>query len=167
MLTVTGDGIEDRVEFVLEDENITHIVISSYNNGSLAFTQSEYQDFAPSGGNATIQIISAVNESFGSFNFSLNPEGGEDNSECSTTSFSASYVGFLGVTDQSNITVGKYSYEIVTVPDNMVGSGEGSGQEPYSQSGVLDITLEGGAVYTVVVTQATLNLSSNDLVSGV
>lgn len=41
MLTVTGDGIEDRVEFVLEDENITHIVISSYNNGSLAFTQVE------------------------------------------------------------------------------------------------------------------------------
>lgn len=107
MLTVTGDGIEDRVEFVLEDENITHIVISSYNNGSLAFTQvelalqfqqwsvsniwwwktqlnflvsepgcmcnsiiviggvptasshpqSEYQDFAPSGGNATIQWV--------------------------------------------------------------------------------------------------------------
>jgi len=32
---------------------------------------------------------------------------------------------------------------------------------------VLDITLEGGAVYTVVVTQASLNLSNNDLVSGV
>ena len=38
-MMVTGDGVEDQVEFALDDENVTHVVISSYNNGSLAFTQ--------------------------------------------------------------------------------------------------------------------------------
>ena len=56
------------------------------------------------------RIISAVNESYSSFNFTLVPEGGEDVGECSTASFGVSYIGFLDVSDQGNITVGRYVF---------------------------------------------------------
>ena len=55
------------------------------------------------------RIINAVNLSYGGFDFSLAPEGGETVDECSSASFD-SYVGFMDVTKRGNITVGKYVY---------------------------------------------------------
>ena len=50
-----------------------------------------------------------MNQSYGGFDFSLAPEGGETVDECSSASFD-SYVGFMDVTKRGNITVGKYVY---------------------------------------------------------
>ena len=56
------------------------------------------------------RVINAVNQSYGSFDFSLAPEGGETVDECSSASFDSYNIGFMDATERSNITVGKYVY---------------------------------------------------------
>lgn len=56
------------------------------------------------------RVINAGNQSYGSFDFSLAPEGGETVDECSSASFDSYNIGFMDATERGNITVGKYVY---------------------------------------------------------
>ena len=60
------------------------------------------------------RVINAVNQSYGSFDFSLAPEGGETVDECSSASFDSYNIGFMDATERGNITVGKYVYIVRT-----------------------------------------------------
>lgn len=55
------------------------------------------------------RVINAVNQSYGGFDFSLAPEGGEVVDECSSASFDGYNIGFMDVSQRSNLTVGKYA----------------------------------------------------------